>query len=127
MSTGYFELIVQPKRSTKVSQIIAGAAVEYKSEVLLHYQPVKELYHMKRMHKELSAESDSVDSNKSNTPPSTLRSLSCIPEVWNSEQTNEFVRKLGFLEAQKVEQQVKRFQQLNQVCILCMCVHNLYQ
>jgi len=107
MSTGYFELIVQPKRSSK-------------SKVLLHYQPFKELYRRKHMHRE-TYEGESIDSNASNTPPGSFRNKSCLPEVWNSEQINEFVRKLGFLEAQKVEQPVKRFQQLNQVCL---CVHN---
>ena len=114
MSTGYFELIVQPKQSNSVSQID-----ECKSEVLLHYQPFKELYRRKHIHKEAS-EGESIESNTSNTPPpSTFRNKSCIPEVWNSEQINEFVRKLGFLEAQKVEQPVKMFQQLNQVRMYC--------
>ena len=116
MSTGYFELIIVPKRSNKVSQTTAGTVVEYKSEVLLHYQPKREFYHRKHMQRE-SFEGESIDSNISSTPPSAQKNLSCLPEWWNSEQIDEFVRKLGFLEAQKVEQPVKRFQQLNQVHI----------
>jgi len=103
MRTGYFELIVKPKRSNK-------------SEILLHYQPFEELYRRKHTHRKTS-ESENICINISNAPPSSA--FRCLPEVWNSEQINEFVRKLGFLEAQKVEQQ---FQQLNQVYF---CVHNL--
>ena len=42
---------------------------------------------------------------------------SCVSETWNSEQIDDFVRKLGFLESQgpDVDQQVKNFQQLSQV------------
>ena len=45
------------------------------------------------------------------------RQFSCVAETWNNEQIDDFVRKLGFLEAQStdVEQKVKIFQQLNQV------------
>ena len=43
--------------------------------------------------------------------------LHCVSETWNNEQIDDFVRKLGFLESQTtdVDQQVKLFQQLNQV------------
>jgi len=110
MSTGHFKLIVQPKQSNNASLIGIGAASECKSEVLLRYQPVKELYPI--MQRPVS-QSDSFERSKSNT---SRRNMSSLPEeTWNSEQTDEFVRKLGFLEAQKVEQPVKRFQQLNQV------------
>ena len=117
MSTGHFELIVQPKQSHNASLIVTGAASECKSEVLLRYQPVKELYPI--MQRPVS-QSDSFERSKSNT---SRRNMSSLPEeTWNSEQTDEFVRKLGFLEAQKVEQPVKRFQQLNQV--RCIYTHN---
>ena len=38
-------------------------------------------------------------------------------ETWNNERIDDFVRKLGFLESHTtdIDQQVKSFQQLNQV------------
>jgi len=108
MSTGYFELIVVPKQNNKVSQITTGIVDECNSKVLLHYQPKREHYHQQYI-------SRSFVNNKLSTPPSVRKNLCCTLEQWNSEQIDEFVRKLGFLEAQKVEQPVKRFQQLNQV------------
>lgn len=36
-------------------------------------------------------------------------------EKWNKDQIDDFVRKLGFLEKQDVEQTVKQFQRLNEV------------
>jgi len=107
MSTGYFELIVVPKQRNKVSQI-TGTVHECKSKVLLHYQPKWEHYHQQYMCR-------TYVTNKLRTPPSLKRNLLCSQVQWNSDQIDEFVRKLGFLEAQKVEQPVKRFQQLNQV------------
>ena len=43
--------------------------------------------------------------------------LHCASETWNNERIDDFVRKLGFLESHTtdIDQQVKSFQQLNQV------------
>ena len=50
---------------------------------------------------------------------------------WNKKQIDDFVRKLGFLEKQDVEQTVKQFQQLNEVSKLIindyrLFVHHVY-
>ena len=45
------------------------------------------------------------------------KKLSCVSERWSNKHIDDFVQKLGFLESQTtdVDQQVKSFQQLNQV------------
>lgn len=48
--------------------------------------------------------------------------MSCALEKWNNKQIDDFVQKLGFLESQTTDddQQVKLFQQLNQVYYILM-------
>jgi len=122
MKTGYFELAICPKRiagHTQTDKAAAGGT----SEVLLHYQPMKELY-LTKYHQSVLSESnsqDAVDNSMAISPVVLERQYSCLLETWDNEQIEDFVRKLGFLEAQAVEaqaveQKVKRFQQLNQVC-----------
>ena len=115
MKTGYFELVICPKKIAGHSQTDDETA---SSEVLLHYRPMKELYHRKYRHSRLSdSGSQDVDSSMTMITPVFETQLSALLETWNNEQIEDFVRKLGFLEAQTVEQPVKRFQQLNQVRI----------
>jgi len=117
MNTGKFELVICPKRIAGYSQTDKAAA-ESDSEVLLHYQPMKELYHRK-YHQSVLSDSSSpqdVDSTMTMFPIVLEGHQSCVQETWDNEQIEDFVRKLGFLEAQvTVEQRVKRFQQLSQV------------
>ena len=119
MSSGYFELVICPKRIAGSSQTDDKAGA---SEVLLHYQPMKELVHRKyqsqSVFSDLHSPQDVVDCSMTMLPSPILKTQpSVLLETWNSEQIDDFVRKLGFLEAQTVEQPVKRFQQMNQVCI----------
>ena len=108
MTSGQFELIIKPKRVTSTSKLEYETIAEHNSEVLLHYEPTMDL--QKRRLQHLSQSYDDTSSSV----PSAERQFS---ETWNNEQIDDFVRKLGFLEAQKteVEQKVKLFQQLSQV------------
>ena len=117
MNTGKFELVICRKRIAGHSQTDEATA-GCTSEVLLHYQPMKELYHRKFRQSVLNDSGpQEVDGSVPMSPVILERQHSCIQETWDNEQIEDFVRKLGFLEAQSaVEQRVKRFQQLNQVC-----------
>jgi len=46
-----------------------------------------------------------------------------VEQKWKSEQIGDFVRKLGFLDAEGSDgDQINRFLYLNQVCV-CVCLH----
>ena len=113
ISTGKFELVIYPKRIARYSQTI-GAAGGANSEVLLHYLPMKELYHRKYRQSVLSDSSpQDMDSSMTMSPVVLERHQPFLQETWDNKQIEDFVRKLGFLAA--VEQNVKQFQQINQV------------
>ena len=107
MKSGHFKLIIKPK---KISETIA----ENNSEVLLHYEPTIESYLQKLRLQRLSVCHDNASSTSH-----IERQFSSVSEIWNSEQIDDFVRKLGFLEVQSADvgQKVKLFQQLNQVSL----------
>ena len=88
--------------------------IEENTSVLLQYEPAKEIY-FRRQRERVLAE----NSNEAFSPPQLLAQISYTSETWNIEQINDFVRKLGFLEAQSadVEESVNFFQQMNQVNI----------
>ena len=115
METGYFELVVKPKRIVGTSRMDYEATTEHYSGVLLHYEPTMTSFLQRRRLHTLSESHD--DASLSVTSPPVQRQFSCVAETWTNEQIDDFVRKLGFLEAQSadVEQKVKVFQQLNQV------------
>ena len=112
MNSGHFKLVIKPKRITSTSKMDHEAMVEHKSEVLLNYEPTMESYLQKRRLQHLSESHDDTSSTAH-----VERQFSSVSETWNNEQIDDFVRKLGFLEAQstEVEQKVKLFQQLSQV------------
>ena len=112
MRTGSFKLVIKPKRITATLKMDHEATTEHKSEVLLHYEPTRETLHRRRL--KILSECFDEASFLVTSPPHVIPSVS---ETWNNEQIDDFVRKLGFLEAPNadVEQQVKLFQQLNQV------------
>ena len=114
MKSGCFKLLVKPKRISGTSKMDYDVTGEHNSEVLLQYEPTMESLLKKRRLKALSENYDEAPVLKSST---LERQFSCVSETWNSEQIDDFVRKLGFLEAQNadVEHKVKLFQQLNQV------------
>lgn len=102
METGYFKLIVKckPKRIMHISKLNVEEVNENYSGVFLHQ---KQRHHLQGLSPPMSA--PRVDKQ------------SCESEIWNQEQIDDFVRKLGFLENQTphVYQQVKLFQQQSQV------------
>ena len=112
MNSGHFKLIIKPKRITSTSKMDHEAIVEHKSEVLLNYKPTLESHLQRRRLRHLSESHDDTSSLSH-----IERVFSSVSETWNNEQIDDFVRKLGFLEAQntEVEQKVKLFQQLSQV------------
>ena len=116
MKSGHFKLVIKPKK-------ISGTTAEHSSEVLLHYEPTIESYLQKLRFQRLSVCHDNASS-----PSHIERQFSSVSETWNSEQIDDFVRKLGFLEAQSadVEEKVKLFQQLSQVgladCLRDHCI-----
>ena len=88
---------------------------ESSSKVLLYYEPIGELYDLKQRVKTISL-SESFEGNVPFSPPTVDKQASYSQEVWSKKQIDEFVRKLGFLETQKAEEEsIKLFQQLNQV------------
>jgi len=97
MTTGYFELIIVPKKITESISMDSDTTGEYISKVHLHFK--------------LTGVKDETSENN-DTLSSIQKDLSI---KWNSEQIDDFVRKLGFIEDQKVEKPIKLFQQLNQV------------
>jgi len=110
MNTGYFKLVIKPKRIIYVSEMDDGESDENKSEVLLHYKPSTESRNQQQI---------LYDSHNKSFQPTTAyieTQLSCVSETWNNEQIDDFVRKLGFLESQTAN--VKLFQQSSQVTIL---------
>ena len=127
METGFFKLVIKPKRITGTSKMDSEVAAEHNSGVLLHYQPTMTSFLQKRRLQTLSES----DENFLQAP--APQQIPCVAETWTNEQIDDFVRKLGFLEAQGtdvdetmkssqwsnestgVEQKVKLFQQLNQV------------
>ena len=116
MSTGHFELVIVPKRVTiKTEQSVD---CEYSSKVSLYYKPARELYDIQRRAKVISF-SETFEGAIPESPQSVQKQVPYSQEVWNREQIDDFVRKLGFLETQKVDEPVKMFQQLNQVCYVC--------
>ena len=112
MNSGHFKLIIKPKRITSTSKIDCETIIEHKSEVLLNYEPTMESYLQRRRLQRLPESHDDTSSSSH-----VERQFSSVSETWNNEQIDDFVRKLGFLEAQstQVEQKVKLFQQLSQV------------
>ena len=135
MKTGYFELIITPTDTSLMDTNLDSGC-----KMILYYEPIKELFDRK-FRKRGASESTSSDVSMVSSPPPPpspyfQKQASYLPETWNREQIDDFVRKLGFLEtqkadqsekpvaeAQKPEQRVKAFQQLNQVCVVCMhCV-----
>ena len=110
MNTGHFELVIAPKQVTQIE--IADS--ENDSKVSLYYKPARELYDIQRRAKTISM-SESFEGAMPESPQSVQKQVSCSQQVWNREQIDDFVRKLGFLETQKVDEPVKMFQQLNQV------------
>ena len=134
METGYFKLVIKPKRITGTSKMDYEATAEQNSEVLLHYEPTMTSFMQRRRIQTLSESHDEASLSIVTSPTCVQRQFSCVAETWNNEQIDDFVRKLGFLEAQStdVEQKVKIFQQLNQVaiidirvkphCVIVLCV-----
>lgn len=121
MATGYFKLVIKPKRITGTSKMDYEATSEQNSEVLLHYEPTMTSFLQRRRVQTLSESFDETSLSVMTSPPTAVqRQFSSVAETWNNEQIDDFVRKLGFLEAQSadVEQKVKIFQQLNQVARL---------
>ena len=119
METGCFKLVVNPKRIAGTIRMEYEASTEHNSGVLLYYEPTMTSFlHRRRVQAALSESHDEITMPE--TPPPVGRQYSCVAETWNNEQIDDFVRKLGFLEAQstEVEQKVKLFQQLNQVALL---------
>ena len=114
MNSGHFKLIIKPKRITSTSKIDSETVNEHKSEVFLNYVPTMESYLQRRRLRRLSESHDEDASSSFHVE----RQYSSVSETWINEQIDDFVRKLGFLEAQstEVEQKVKLFQQLSQVC-----------
>ena len=117
METGCFKLVVKPKRIVGATRMEYEAAPEHNSGVHLHYEPTMTSFLQRRRLPTLSESHDEMSLPL--TPPPIGRQFSCVTETWNNEQIDDFVRKLGFLEAQStdVEQKVKLFQQLNQVTL----------
>ena len=127
MNTGHFELIIAPNKIPEVS--LMDTDINSSCKVLLYYEPIKELFDRKfKRTRGVSESSATTDSSSVASPPHFQTQVSGSPEIWNREQIDDFVRKLGFLETQKVdqsenlalevqksEQRVKAFQQLNQV------------
>ena len=119
MNTGHFKLVIVPSKATQVSLMDIDEENNH-SKVLLYYEPINELFHRKYG----ASESSVTDVSVQLSPPILQKQRSCSPEIWNSEQIYEFVRKLGFLEAENLEESeesVRIFQRLNQVC-MCMYV-----
>ena len=116
METGCFKLVVNPKRIAGTTRMDYEIAPEHNSGVLLHYEPTMTSFLQKRRLQALSESHDETSMPPIMSPP-VMRQVSRVAETWNNEQIDDFVRKLGFLEAQStdVEQKVKLFQQLNQV------------
>ena len=116
MKTGSFDLVIRPKRITGTSKMDYEETIDHDSAVLLHYEPARETLHRRRLQAALSESFDEAPL-LAVLSPHVERQLSHMAETWNNEQIDDFVRKLGFLEAPSadVEQQVKLFQQLNQV------------
>ena len=83
------------------------------TSVLLHYEPAREIF-LRRQRRVMS---------ESFSPSHMEEPLSCGSETWNNDQIDDFVRKLGFLEAQNadMDKSVKFFQQINQVNTYCTC------
>ena len=116
METGCFKLVVNPKRIAGTTGMDYEVAPGHSSGVLLHYEPTMTSFLQKRRLQALSESHDETSMPPIMSPP-VMRQVSRVAETWNNEQIDDFVRKLGFLEAQStdVEQKVKLFQQLNQV------------
>ena len=130
METGCFNLVIKPKRITGTSKMDYEATAEHNSGVLLHYEPAMTSFLQKRR---LQTVSESDETSLQVPATRVVRQFSCVAETWTNDQIDDFVRKLGFLEAQgpggdettkssqqsnqstNVEQKVKLFQQLNQV------------
>jgi len=127
MNTGHFKLIIASHRTLENLQM--DTDINSSCKVLLYYEPIKELFDRKfKRTRGVSESSGTTDNSLVTSPPHYQKQASCSPEIWNREQIDDFVRKLGFLETQKVdqpenlileaqksEQRVKTFQQLNQV------------
>ena len=118
METGCFQLVVNPNRITRTTRVPYETAPEHNSGVQLHYEPTMTSFLQRRRLQTLSESLD--DTSMPIASPPAIRQHSCTAETWNNEQIDDFIRKLGFLEAQStdVDQKVKLFQQLNQVTSL---------
>ena len=96
---------------------VGNEVTEENTSFVLHYVPAREVYFRRQRERILSKSYHETfsPSKVAYTEPQFL----CVSETWNEDQINDFVRKLGFLEAQSpdVEQSVKLFQQMNQVSI----------
>jgi len=115
MKNGYFKLIIVPSRVAEASLMDTDKERDC-SKIVLYYEPLDELFHRKYR----TRESSESDVSLLTSPLTLEKQVSCVLEVWNSEQIDEFVRKLGFLEAEKVGESVELFQDINQVCIYMM-------
>ena len=121
-----------PKRIVSFIEV-NNEMTEETTSVLLQYEPAREIY-FQRQRERLISECP----NETFSPPMMTHieaQISYASETWNIEQINNFVRKLGFLEAQSadVEESVIFFQQMNQVNMnnyvkLCICtyVHTIH-
>ena len=103
-----------PKKTAGAMEV-GNEVAEDNSSFLLHYVPEREVYFRKQRER-VFFESYHETFSPSKQAPEEPQIL-CVSETWNNDQINDFVRKLGFLEAQSadVEQSVKLFQQMNQV------------
>lgn len=96
---------------------VENEVAEENTSFVLHYVPAREVYFRRQRERVLSESYNETfsPSKMAYTEPQ----FPCVSETWNEDQINDFVRKLGFLEAQSpdVDQSVKLFQQMNQVSI----------
>ena len=113
MNTGYFELVISPKQASQTDHD-DNAGAEKSCGVFLYYQPTRELEIVRNRANTIS-QSESSEGTMPGSPHSIQYQVSGTQEAWNRDQIDDFVRKLGFLQTQKVDEPVKMFQQLNQV------------
>ena len=118
MSTGYFKLITQNKSDNGFSPTETNTIARFHSEVVLCFEPMSEFYYKKYKSRTVTvSDVECFVDNSTSTPTSAESQSIPSPEMWNREQIDDFVRKLGFLEEQTADLPVKTFQQLNQVYI----------
>ena len=106
METGYFKLVIRPKKIYCISQLNVEESHKSHSGVFLHYKTRHHLQSLPKSPSEISSKASHVEEQ-----------FSYVSGTWTIEQIDDFVRKLGFLESQiaDVDQNVKFFQQQSQV------------